>query len=53
MQEDLSEILDHFISELKWQKPNDHSDLDRNFSVCITDAEKLRAYLSYFIYKNR
>ena len=32
------------LEELKKAKPNDRSEMDRCYAVCITDLEKLIAY---------
>lgn len=46
---ELRRNLDNFAIALREMKPNDRSELDRDFSICITEAEKLDAYFNWRI----
>ena len=37
------------IASLKADKPNDRTETDRRFAIAITEAEKLMAYIVYFL----
>lgn len=40
-------LLREALDEVRNQKPNDRSELDRVYAVVITDIEKVIAYLHY------
>jgi hypothetical protein len=47
--DDMQGMISNLIVGLKDLKPNDRSDIDRSFAICITDAEKLEAYFLWHI----
>jgi hypothetical protein len=47
----LEYFLSLFIDGLKMLKPNDKSETDRNYAVCLTEAEKLYAYFVTYLMK--
>lgn len=47
--QDVLTVLRCLVAQLKSAKPNDRSELDRNYAICITDSEKLLAYFEKFI----
>jgi hypothetical protein len=38
------EFLRYALQELKKEKPNDRSDMDRRYAICITELEKVIGY---------
>jgi hypothetical protein len=46
---EIGQMIINIIDLLKNKKPNDRSELDRNYAVIITDAEKLFAYFRTYI----
>jgi DNA repair ATPase RecN len=41
---DKEEFLRYALQELKKEKPNDRSDMDRRYAICITELEKVIGY---------
>lgn len=44
----LEKLLD-LMAQLRNDKPNDRSDLDRQYAVILTDLEKVEAYYYHYI----
>jgi hypothetical protein len=42
-------LLLDVVSGMKNMKPNDRGTIDRSLAICITEAEKLVAYFSYYV----
>jgi len=40
-------LAEKLLAALRAERPNDRSELDRNFAIAITDMEKLSAWLWY------
>jgi hypothetical protein len=49
-EEEMRQALAEFERQLKANKPNDRSELDRKYAVLLTDVEKLKAYFMLFIF---
>lgn len=47
--DDMRGMIMSVVVGLKDLKPNDRSEVDRRFAICITDAEKLNAYFEWYI----
>ena len=47
--DDMRGMIMNVIFGLKDLKPNDRSDVDRHFAICITEAQKLNAYFEWYI----
>lgn len=46
---ELAKDLSNLHIHLAMYKPNDRSELDRQFAIAITDLEKLKAYIVMYI----
>jgi DNA-directed RNA polymerase subunit RPC12/RpoP len=47
--DDMRGMIINVVVGLKDLKPNDRSEIDRRFAICITEAEKLNAYFEWYI----
>lgn len=41
--------IQRLINEIRKNKPNDRTELDRRYAVLLTDLEKIEAYYTHFI----
>ena len=48
---DMGKMLQKVRIGMSDLKPNDRTNVDRSFAICITDIEKLIAYFDYYIAK--
>jgi len=46
---DIDRLFTNLMFSLKDMKPDDRSELDRRFAICMTELEKLIAYFEWYI----
>ena len=46
---DIDNLFANLMLSLREMKPNDRSELDRRFAICMTELEKLIAYFEWYI----
>jgi hypothetical protein len=41
--------IEEAIRQAKAEKPNDRSDVDRRYAIAITELEKVKAFVAYYL----